>query len=147
MNDTSISDYLLRKREPPVQSELNGQPFPHARKVKASYLEETLDSPQDHADALKKETSRSGVLLLHGLPPTTPEDFDEAVTAFCLSHFPYEISLSNAVRVAYTPGVFSAKEAPTKTTILQHHENARTPVYLTTLKNKGGKKRGEQPEK
>ena len=38
-------------------------------------------------------------------------DFDRFIAAFELENFPYEQSLSNAVRVNYTPRVFSANEA------------------------------------
>jgi hypothetical protein len=55
------------------------------------------------------------------------------VAAFGLPNFAYEDSLSNAVRVVYTPRVFSANEAPPETTIFLHHEMAQTPVYPSRL--------------
>ena len=55
------------------------------------------------------------------------------MTAFGLPNFTYEDSLSNAVRVVYTPRVFSANEAPPETTIFLHHEMAQTPVYPSKL--------------
>src|SRR5687767_148744 len=52
-----------------------------------------------------------GAILFRGFPLTGPEDFDRFVVAFDLPNFPYEDSLSNAVRVVKTPRVFTANEA------------------------------------
>ena len=62
-----------------------------------------------------------------------PEDFDRFVAAFKLPNFPYEKSLSNAVRINRTPRVFTANEAPPSVTIFLHHEMAQTPVYPSKL--------------
>ena len=53
-----------------------------------------------------------GAILFRGFPLTGAEDFDRFITAFDLPNFPYDDSLSNAVRVIKTPRVFTANEAP-----------------------------------
>lgn len=70
-----------------------------------------------------------GAILFRGFPLTGAEDFDRFITAFDLPNFPYEDSLSNAVRVIKTPRVFTANEAPPTVTIFLHHEMAQTPLY------------------
>ena len=59
----------------------------------------------------------------------SPENFDAFIAAFELPNFPYEESLSNAVRINFTPRVFSANEAPSDVNIYLHHEMAQTPIY------------------
>ena len=70
-----------------------------------------------------------GAILFRGFPLTGAEDFDRFIAAFDLPNFPYEDSLSNAVRVIKTPRVFTANEAPPTVTIFLHHEMAQTPIY------------------
>ncbi len=74
-----------------------------------------------------------GALLIRGLPLRTDRDFDSFVRAFDLPNFPYEKSLSNAVRVNRTERVFTANEAPPETFIPLHHEMAQTPLYPERL--------------
>jgi alpha-ketoglutarate-dependent taurine dioxygenase len=74
-----------------------------------------------------------GAILFRGFPLTGPEDFDRFITAFDLPNFPYEESLSNAVRLVKTPRVFTANEAPATVRIFLHHEMAQTPVYPSKL--------------
>ena len=74
-----------------------------------------------------------GAILFRGFPLSGPEDFDRFVAAFDLPNFPYEDSLSNAVRVIKTPRVFTANEAPPTVTIFLHHEMAQTPIYPARL--------------
>jgi hypothetical protein len=74
-----------------------------------------------------------GAILFRGFPLTTPEDFDAFVAAFDLQNFPYEESLSNAVRIVKTPRVFTANEAPPHVNIYFHHEMAQTPMYPSRL--------------
>ncbi len=69
-----------------------------------------------------------GAVLFRGFGLRTPEDFDQFVTKFGEENFPYEESLSNAVRVVRTQRVFSANEAPPDVTIFLHHEMAQTPI-------------------
>ena len=77
--------------------------------------------------------AKSGAILFRGFPLRTAEDFDAFVTAFGWPNFPYDESLSNAVRVNRTPRIFTANEAPPEITIFLHHEMAQTPVYPSKL--------------
>ncbi|MBS0210922.1 MAG: TauD/TfdA family dioxygenase [Planctomycetes bacterium] len=86
-----------------------------------------------NADELLARASRHGTILFRGFPVRTPQDFDAFVSAFGLRNFPYDESLSNAVRVNKTPRVFTANEAPPNITIFFHHEMAQTPVYPSRL--------------
>ena len=70
-----------------------------------------------------------GAVLLRGFPITDAFDFDSIVTVLELNNFPYEQSLSNAVRINRTERVFSANEAPPEVRIFFHHEMAQTPLY------------------
>jgi alpha-ketoglutarate-dependent taurine dioxygenase len=87
----------------------------------------------DRRDDLLGAAARHGAILFRGFPLVTPEDFDAFVAAFDLPNFPYDESLSNAVRVNKTPRVFTANEAPPSVTIFLHHEMAQTPVYPSRL--------------
>lgn len=78
---------------------------------------------------LLRQVTEHGVVLLRGFPTKSAEDFDAVVAALGLSNFPYEKSLSNAVRVNRTERVFSANEAPPEVRIFFHHEMAQTPLY------------------
>ncbi len=72
--------------------------------------------------------TKHGAVLLRGFPVTRAEDFDVLIESLGLPNFPYEKSLSNAVRVNRTPRVFSANEAPPDVQIFFHHEMAQTPL-------------------
>lgn len=74
-----------------------------------------------------------GVILFRGFPVSTPEEFDQVIAAFGWANFPYEESLSNAVRVVKTLRVFTANEAPPQTNIFLHHEMAQTPIHPSRL--------------
>lgn len=74
-----------------------------------------------------------GAVLFRGFPLRSPDDFDRFVAAFGFENFPYDQSLSNAVRINFTPRVFSANEAPASVTIHLHHEMAQTPVFPQRL--------------
>jgi hypothetical protein len=76
---------------------------------------------------------RHGAVLFRGFPLTTADHFDTFVAAFGLQNFPYEQSLSNAVRINRTGRVFTANEAPANVTIYLHHEMAQTPIYPSRL--------------
>ncbi|QDS95571.1 Taurine catabolism dioxygenase TauD, TfdA family [Roseimaritima multifibrata] len=82
---------------------------------------------------LMQQLQRHGAILFRGFPLSVPEDVDAFVAAFDLENFPYEQSLSNAVRINYTPRIFSANEAPSDVTIFLHHEMAQTPVFPAQL--------------
>jgi alpha-ketoglutarate-dependent taurine dioxygenase len=75
------------------------------------------------------EAALHGAILFRGFPLDGHEDFDRFVKAFDLPNFPYEDSLSNAVRIVRTPRVFTANEAPPAVRIFLHHEMAQTPIY------------------
>jgi hypothetical protein len=74
-----------------------------------------------------------GAIVFRGFPLASAEDFDRFVAAFDLPNFPYEESLSNAVRVIKTPRVFTANEAPSSARLCLHHEMAQTPLYPSNL--------------
>ncbi len=82
---------------------------------------------------LLSDLSDWGVILFRGFQLKNAEDFDALIAAFGLDNFPYEKSLSNAVRVKFTDRVFSANEAPADVTIYLHHEMAQTPLYPSKL--------------
>jgi alpha-ketoglutarate-dependent taurine dioxygenase len=101
------------------------------------YLCHTSDAPLERAvawveakgETLLQEATKNGAVLLRGFPLKTPEDFDAMIRALDLPNFPYQESLSNAVRVNSTERVFSANEAPPEVQIFFHHEMAQTPLY------------------
>src|SRR5262245_24451253 len=111
-----------------------GEPFPL---VLLCQPHETLAATSEWIRAsrseLLAEAVRHGAILFRGFPLTTAEDFDAFVAAFNLPNFPYDESLSNAVRVNKTPRVFTANEAPPSATIFLHHEMAQTPIYPSRL--------------
>ena len=96
-------------------------------------LDDTVAWLRDHADRLCGDASRHGAILFRGFPVANAEDFDAFVAAFGLPNFPYEASLSNAVRVVKTARVFTANEAPPTVTIFLHHEMAQTPISPAKL--------------
>lgn len=118
----------------PNQQTIHGEPFPL---VWLNSGDATLEQAVVWAQAAKEEliaqASRHGAVLFRGLPLHTPQDFDRFIGAFGLENFPYYESLSNAVRVNFTPRVFSANEAPAEVTIYLHHEMAQTPIFPTKL--------------
>lgn len=82
---------------------------------------------------LLEQLELHGVILFRGFPLGSDEDFDAALRTFELENFPYEGSLSNAIRRHRTERVFTANEAPPEVEIYLHHELAQTPVYPTRL--------------
>ena len=84
-------------------------------------------------DELQAQAGEHGAILFRGFPLASAEDFDAFVAAFELPNFPYDESLSNAVRVNWTERVFSANEAPPEVTIYFHHEMAQTPFFPNQL--------------
>lgn len=111
---------------PGLQSH-NGCEFPLAFVVDNEI--EAVSWVSERRTQLLGDLQRHGAILFRGFPLETPEDFDAFIAAFELPNFPYEESLSNAVRINYTPRVFSANEAPSEVTIYLHHEMAQTPVF------------------
>jgi alpha-ketoglutarate-dependent taurine dioxygenase len=113
----------------------NGQVFPLvlALQSKSSSLDDAAAWVSQHRKSLLDQAATHGVILFRGFPIATANDFDKFITAFGLENFPYDESLSNAVRVNRTPRVFTANEAPPNVTIYFHHEMAQTPVYPSRL--------------
>lgn len=116
------------------QQQYGGRVFPLAL---ACHAPVTLDGAitwvADNRRRLCDQAALHGAILFRGFPLTGPEDFDRFIAAFDLPNFPYEESLSNAVRVVKTPRVFTANEAPPTVTIFLHHEMAQTPIYPSKL--------------
>src|SRR3954468_11396441 len=112
-----------------------GQPFPLVLALQTPGI--PLDAAAmwiaEHRRRLLEQAAEHGAILFRDFPLRTPEDFDRFVSAFDLPNFPYDQSLSNAVRVNKTPRVFTANEAPPTVTIFLHHEMAQTPVYPSRL--------------
>jgi alpha-ketoglutarate-dependent taurine dioxygenase len=119
----------------PGQQTYNGQNFPLvlANQTAGATLDATAGWVAEHRGELLRQAADHGAILFRGFPLKTAEDFDRFIAAFGLTNFPYEESLSNAVRVNKTPRVFTANEAPPSVTIFLHHEMAQTPVYPSRL--------------
>ena len=119
----------------PGQQTHYGQPFPLVLQCQTPGV--GLDAAAawvgEHRQELLRQAAEHGAILFRGFPIGTPQDFDRFVEAFGLTNFPYDESLSNAVRVNKTPRVFTANEAPPSVTIFLHHEMAQTPVYPSRL--------------
>jgi hypothetical protein len=113
----------------------DGQAFPLVLACQSpeATLEAAADWVRSRRDELLTQAADHGTVLFRGFPVETATDFDAFVAAFDLPNFPYEESLSNAVRINRTPRVFTANEAPPNITILFHHELAQTPVFPSRL--------------
>ncbi len=119
----------------PGQVDLDGQAFPLvlACRTKGVGRDELSGWIQAEKEELLRSARRRGAVLFRGFPLVTVEDFDSFVRAFELPNFPYDESLSNAVRVNRTERVFTANEAPPSVPIFLHHEMAQTPIYPSHL--------------
>ena len=116
------------------QQHHDGKPFPLALACQAPATPDAAAVwVADNRRQLSQAAALHGAVLFRGFPLTTAEDFDRFVASFDLPNFPYEDSLSNAVRVVKTPRVFTANEAPPTVTIFLHHEMAQTPIYPSKL--------------
>jgi alpha-ketoglutarate-dependent taurine dioxygenase len=110
------------------------RPFPLAlASLSPGTLDDSVAWVAENRRHLREQGALHGAILFRGFPLTGPQDFDRFITAFELPNFPYEESLSNAVRVVKTPRVFTANEAPPTVTIFLHHEMAQTPIYPSGL--------------
>jgi hypothetical protein len=96
-------------------------------------LAETTAWLAAHRAELLGQSATCGAILFRGFPLVTAHDFDAFIAAFGLENFPYDQSLSNAVRMNRTPRVFTANEAPPEVTIFLHHELAQTPAFPSRL--------------
>ena len=114
---------------------LRGERFPIAYECSDSSMSwETIEAwIVKERSLLLEQAFQSGAVLFRGFPLRTPEDFDRFIQSFGLENFPYDESLSNAVRVNKTPRVFTANEAPPTVSIFLHHEMAQTPIYPSRL--------------
>ncbi len=119
----------------PGQQTYHGQAFPLALACQSpsATLQQAVAWLGARREELDRQASEHGAILFRGFPVRTAEDFDAFITAFDLPNFPYEESLSNAVRVNRTERVFTANEAPPEVNILLHHEMAQTPIYPSKL--------------
>ena len=119
----------------PGQQMHGGRPFPLVLECRSPEVTLTAMSNwiRKQEGDLLQQASTHGAILFRGFPLKTAEDFDAFVAAFELPNFPYEESLSNAVRVVKTPRVFTANEAPPNVNIFFHHEMAQTPLYPSRL--------------
>lgn len=117
------------------QQSYAGVEFPLVLKCESPQvsLQAALEWLAKHRAELNAQVQTHGAILFRGFPVHSPEDFDAFIAAFDLEGFAYENSLSNAVRVNYTPRVFSANEAPSNITIYLHHEMAQTPIFPSRL--------------
>jgi len=113
----------------------HGTPFPLVLQCETGHapLDAATAWVASRRDELLQKSAAHGAILFRGFPLATPQDFDAFIAAFDVPNFPYEQSLSNAVRVNKTPRVFTANEAPPSVTIFLHHEMAQTPVYPSRL--------------
>ena len=97
------------------------------------------EGPVSHQDlraqsaVLMEHLATHGAILFRGCEVADAQAFDDFVTGFDLPDFPYNESLSNAVRHNRTPRVFTANEAPQDVEIFLHHEMAQTPYFPSHL--------------
>jgi alpha-ketoglutarate-dependent taurine dioxygenase len=119
----------------PGQQTHHGRTFPLALACQSSdvSLAAACDWLAAHKDDLLQKASDHGTVFFRGFPLKTAQDFDAFIAAFGLTNFPYEESLSNAVRINRTPRVFTANEAPPSVNIYFHHEMAQTPMFPSRL--------------
>lgn len=82
-----------------------------------------------NSDLITQQLAKSGAILFRGFPVDSAEAFDTFSNAFGYPNFTYKESLSNAVRINFTPRVFTANEAPKDVEIYLHNEMAQTPIY------------------
>ncbi|MDG2224194.1 MAG: TauD/TfdA family dioxygenase [Rubripirellula sp.] len=104
-------------------------PFAYVCRDSAEAIDATVDWVSSQRDELLELATKHGAVLLRGFPVQGADDFDAIIRALSLDNFPYEKSLSNAVRINRTERVFSANEAPSNVRIFFHHEMAQTPLF------------------
>jgi hypothetical protein len=111
------------------QQQYGGGPFPliYVCQTPDAELDAMCGWVRQRVELLCNDARRSGAVLFRGFPVRTANDFDRFIEAFGLPNFPYEDSLSNAVRINRTTRVFTANEAPPEVQIFLHHELAQTP--------------------
>ena len=134
------------------QQTFYGEVFPLVLQCRTSQpsLSAVVEWLGDNRDELKHLSAKHGAVLFRGFPLASPEDFDAFVAAFGLPNFPYNESLSNAVRVNWTERVFSANEAPPKsrstcTTRWRRRRSFRPIVFLLPAAGRGGRRNADVP--
>ena len=122
---TSVNRHSI----PSTQSTTN-MTFPHLVKNNEGVRDRNgmLTWLRSQIPTVKSHLASCGTVLFRGFPISCAEDFDLFSAAFGYGDFSYQESLSNAVRINFTPRVFSANEAPPDVEIYLHHELAQTPV-------------------
>jgi len=112
-----------------------GDPFPLVLVCVSARatLTDAADWIRTQRDELGRRAHEHGAILFRGFPLASAADFDAFVAAFGYRNFPYDRSLSNAVRINRTERVFTANEAPPDAKIYLHHEMAQTPIYPSKL--------------
>lgn len=117
------------------QQSFDGEPFPlvHECRTDGASIDSIDDWVRQSRATLDRQAFDNGTVLFRGFSLSTDQDLDRFICAFEYPNFPYEESLSNAVRVNRTERVFTANEAPSDVTICLHHEMAQTPVYPSRL--------------
>lgn len=119
----------------PNQQHWHGHAFPLVFEChpQATDLDDFLKWIREHQQELIEKAGCHGAILFRGFPIMSAPDFDRVVAAFGLENFPYDRSLSNAVRKNRTERVFTANEAPSEVNIFLHHEMAQTPFFPAYL--------------
>lgn len=132
-----MSEDLIEVVVSPVEGQqwFDGEPFPLVLECRTGNppFESIEDWVRSSRSFLDHQARDYGTVLFRGFPLVTDQDLDRFIHAFNYPNFPYEDSLSNAVRVNRTERVFTANEAPPEVTICLHHEMAQTPVYPSRL--------------
>jgi len=80
-------------------------------------------------ELVQEQLDHQGAILLRGLNIDSAPRLDDFVSLFPLNNFPYDQSLSNALRLNKTERVFTANEAPAHLDIVLHHEMAQTTFF------------------
>lgn len=118
----------------PNQLEVDGGLFPWVvSQPDCADINGAIDWITARQSSLREALAVSGAILFRGFPLETDHDFDAFVSALGGENFPYQASLSNAVRINRTERVFTANEAPATTSIFLHHEMAQTPIFPSEL--------------
>ena len=103
-------------------------PFVVENQTGLTEMSDVLNWLATESESFKHQLASAGAVLFRGFPIQTAEDFDAFSAAFGYGNFTYKESLSNAVRLNFTPRVFTANEAPPDVEIFLHHEMAQTPL-------------------
>lgn len=123
---------MLRLEQQPVagQQHHSDDDFPLVMVAEGPVSQQDLN---EQVPMLAEKLATHGAILFRGCGVTDAQAFDDFVAGFGLPNFPYDESLSNAVRHNRTPRVFTANEAPQNVEIFLHHEMAQTPYFPSHL--------------